>query len=94
MFLPLDSDFPGFDAAKFTRPIFLMCILWHALFRGQLCRIRKTAAGVLVTETWRNGSWVAGPNFAQVDFTGRTIRESEAQQWIRNYFRKRQTRRK
>jgi len=40
-----------------------------------------------VCETWRNGSWVKGPNFAEVDFTGRMVFEDEAEEWIRARFR-------
>jgi hypothetical protein len=64
-----------------------MTILWHALYQGDLCRIRQTADGVLVSESWRNGCWVKGPDFAEVDFTGRTIHSDEANAWIRNHFR-------
>jgi len=64
-----------------------MGTLWYALFRGELCRIRRGWLGRLHCETWRNGFWVPGPNLAEVDFTGRAIAESEAQEWIRIHFR-------
>jgi hypothetical protein len=62
-------------------------ILWHALFRGELCRIRNQGDGGLICEAWRNGSWVAGPDFAELDFKGRMIFEDEADEWIRRRFR-------
>ena len=65
----------------------VMGVLWYALYKGDLCRIRQKDDGTLVCEAWRNGSWVKGPNFAEVDFTGRMVFEDEAQEWIRARFR-------
>jgi len=64
-----------------------MGTLWYALFRGELCRIRRTADGLLVTEIWRNATWGPGPDFSRFDFEGRMIFEDEAQEWIRSRFR-------
>jgi len=61
--------------------------LWYALFEGELCRIRKTRPGRIVCEAWRNGVWVKGPDFAEVDFKGRMLFEEEADEWIRSHFR-------
>lgn len=64
-----------------------MATLWYALFKGELCRIRQTREDKLVCEVWRDGSWVKGPNFAEVDFTGRMIMEDQAKEWIKARFR-------
>jgi hypothetical protein len=64
-----------------------MSTLWYALFKGSLCRIRDRNGGGLICEVWRNGSWVGGPDFAEVDFTGRMILKEEAEEWIRTHFR-------
>ncbi len=64
-----------------------MPTLWYALFKGDLCRIRHTKEGRLVCEVWRDGSWLEGPDFSEVDFTGRMITEDEALEWIKARFR-------
>jgi hypothetical protein len=64
-----------------------MGTLWYALFRGELCRIRRLKSGALVSEAWRNGTWQLGPDFAGVDFRGRVLPEDEAHEWIRSRFR-------
>jgi hypothetical protein len=64
-----------------------MTVLWYAFFQGDLCRLRRRRGGSLVSEVWRNGLWVAGPDFAEVDFRGRAIAEDEAMAWIRTRFR-------
>ncbi len=64
-----------------------MPTLWYALFKAELCRIRQTREGKLVCEVWRDGSWVKGPDFAEIDFTGRMIMEDEAREWIKAKFR-------
>jgi hypothetical protein len=69
-----------------------MSTLWYALFKGELCRIREESGGGLVSETWRNGSWVPGPDFAEIDFTGRMILKEEAEAWIRSHFREKKVR--
>lgn len=69
-----------------------MRTLWYALFMGELCRLRKDAYERLVSEVWRNGSWVQGANFAEEDFKGRTLSENEALDWIRRHFREKHIR--
>jgi hypothetical protein len=64
-----------------------MKILWHAIFKGKLCRIRKGTGGSLISEMWLNGSWMPGPDFAEVDFNGKMITKDEADEWIRDHFR-------
>ena len=64
-----------------------MHILWHAIFKGKLCRIRKKNAGGLISEIWQNGSWVPGPDFAEIDFKGKMISKDEADEWMRMHFR-------
>lgn len=64
-----------------------MSVLWHAIFRGELCRIRKGRGGVLISEVWRKGSWMPGSDFAEVDFKGRMITSDEAEEWVRSHFR-------
>jgi hypothetical protein len=65
-----------------------MGVLWYALFKGELCRIREKYNHRLVSEIWRNGSWIPGHDFAATDFTGRVISEEDARDWIQNHFRK------
>lgn len=64
-------------------------VLWHAIFKGELCRLRRSPEGGLYSEVWRDGSWVKGPDFAALDFTGRAISGEEAEAWIRSWFRNR-----
>lgn len=64
-----------------------MKFAWYALFKGELCRIRKGRRGRLQSEVWRNGVWFLGPDFSQEDFTGRRVSEEEAEDWIREHFR-------
>jgi hypothetical protein len=64
-----------------------MNILWHAIYRGRLCRIRKGRDGSLISEMWQNGSWTPGPDFAEVDFKGKMITQDEADEWVRVHFR-------
>jgi hypothetical protein len=64
-----------------------MTVLWHALFNGELCRIREAAEMRLVSEVWRNGRWREGPDFKSVDFTGRAIDRHQADEWIRSKFK-------
>jgi hypothetical protein len=64
-----------------------MSILWYALFKGRLCRIRQKEDARLISESWQNGSWVTGPDFSEVDFTGRVILKEEADEYIRIRFR-------
>ncbi len=71
-----------------------MGTLWYAIYKGDLCRIRQKQDGSLVCEAWRNGSWGPGPNFAEVDFTGRMIFEDEAKEWIRRRFREKKVKSK
>lgn len=68
-------------------------VLWYALHKGELCRIRKPHGGGMVCEVWREGSWTGGPDFAVMDFTGRMISEAEARTWIRLHFRSKAFRR-
>lgn len=74
--------FSNSDTTK-NQPI----ILWYALYKGELCRIRKQLAVGLLCEVWREGVWVAGPDFSAADFTGRMISEAEARNWVRLHFR-------
>jgi hypothetical protein len=64
-----------------------MTILWHALFKGELCRLRSGSEGRLISEVWRNGQWHEGPDFSITDFTGRAIDRRQAEAWIRSKFR-------
>ena len=64
-----------------------MPVLWHALFNGELCRIREGSEGKLISEVWRNGRWREGPDFSSVDFTGRAIDRHQADEWIRSRFK-------
>ena len=64
-----------------------MTVLWHALFKGELCRIREGLDGQLISEVWRNGRWSKGPDFGSVDFTGRAIDRRQADDWIRSRFK-------
>jgi len=64
-----------------------MTVLWHALFKGELCRIREGSAGTLISEVWRNGRWREGPDFSVVNFTGRAIDRHQADDWIRSRFK-------
>lgn len=64
-----------------------MKILWNAIFKGSLCRIRKGRDGSLISEIWQNGSWMPGPDFAEVDFKGKMISKDEADDWMRVHFR-------
>jgi hypothetical protein len=63
-------------------------VLWYALYKGELCRLRRTPDGRLVSEAWRDGFWVKGPDFGERDFTGRSISPEEADAWIRARFKK------
>lgn len=64
-----------------------MKILWYALFKGELCRIRKDTAGSLFCEVWRKGVWSKGPDFAEENFNGRALSREEAQEWMRSCFK-------
>jgi len=64
-----------------------MTVLWHALFKGELCRIREGSEGRLISEVWRNGRWLKGPDFSSMDFTGRAIDQHQADEWIRKRFK-------
>jgi len=64
-----------------------MTVLWHALFNGELCRIREGSEGGLLSEVWRNGRWREGPDFSLLDFTGRAIDRQQADEWIRSRFK-------
>jgi hypothetical protein len=64
-----------------------MTVLWHALFNGELCRIREATEGRLISEVWRNGRWREGPDFSSMDFTGRAIDRHQADEWIRTKFK-------
>ncbi len=64
-----------------------MKILWYAFFKGELCRIRKDRAGLLLCEVWRKGVWSEGPDFAEQDFKGRAISRDEALEWMRSCFK-------
>ena len=63
-----------------------MNVLWHAIYRAKLCRIRKSKDGSLISEMWQNGSWMPGPDFAEVDFKGKMITKDEADEWMRAHF--------
>lgn len=65
-----------------------LTILWYALFKGELCRLRRSADGRLLSEVWRSGCWLKGPDFTKSDFTGRAISSEEADAWIRARFKR------
>jgi hypothetical protein len=85
----LSEDIPGFTSLKDEdlrkRP--LVTVLWYALFKGELCRIREGSESGLISEVWRNGQWREGPDFSSVDFTGRAIDRHQADEWIRSRFK-------
>ncbi len=81
--LPEFTSLKGEDLRK--RPP--MTVLWHALFKGELCRIREASEGQLISEVWRNGRWSKGPDFGSLDFTGRAIDRHQADDWIRSKFK-------
>lgn len=64
-------------------------VIWYGIYKGELCRMRLGFQGKVVCEVWRKWSWVKGPDFARMGFTGTPLDEASAHSWIRRRFRDR-----
>ncbi|MFN3534457.1 MAG: hypothetical protein ACK4WB_03610 [Desulfatiglandales bacterium] len=62
-------------------------VIWYGFYKGELCRMRLTPKGGVVCEVWRRWSWVKGPDFSRLGFTGMPLDEGTAHSWIRKRFR-------
>lgn len=64
-------------------------VIWYGIYKGELLRMRLTSHDGVVCEVWKRWSWVKGPDFSRVGFTGMPLDEETAHAWIRRRFRDR-----